>query len=170
MHLLYYWLFQRCKPIFWHKMTPPRPGKSDTNQEDSAASRTYYRERYSNSRNPEPETQDTSDSHNSKYWDSYGYGLRDNYGYDSHSYNRDSYDYRDDYYPPLPRTGGGGQCGPVPGYRQAFMDPSFALGLFVVGAFATYVLFNALETANAAGTRRELSPILLLEGFMSGKK
>ena len=150
-------------------MTPPGPGKSD--QEDSPASRTYYRERYSNRRNNEPETQVTSDSHNSKYWDSYGYGLRDNYGYDSQSYSRDSYDYRDDYYPPLPRTGGGGQCGSVPGYRQAFQDPSFALGLFVLGAFATYVLFNALNTANDAGTRAlELSPILLLEGFVSGKK
>ena len=153
-------------------MTPPE-GK---NIKEDQASRTYYRDRLDRYKDRRSEGQDTSDSHTSKYWDSYGYpsvgyGLKDNYGYGSDDYNyRNGYDVPNSgYYPALERQLGGSGCGPGsgPGYREAFMDPSFALGIFVVGAFATYLLYNALETA---GIGRELSANVLLGDFVSGKK
>ena len=106
-----------------------------------------------------------AESYDSPYWDAYGYNLKDNYGYSDKDY-RSGYDYGS--YPLSARLGGGDPCyGGVPGYRAAFMDPSFALGIFVVGAFGTYLLYNALQTA---GIGRELSQDLLLQEFFSGKR
>ena len=146
-------------------MTPPE--RADT---DEPVSRTYYRDRY---KIKQPESQDTADTHNSQFWDSYGYNLRDNYGYGSrdHDYRRDSYDdYRDSYnYPASERIlGGGDPCGSyIPGYRQALADPSFALGLVVLGGLATYLLYQQY-VANNIG--RDLPGFNLLDGsWLDGK-
>jgi len=55
----------------------------------------------------------------------------------------------------------------LPGYRQAFQDPSFALGLFVIGALGTYVLYQALTTAGIGKKKRNLAGNVL-DNFWSG--
>ena len=147
-------------------MTPPE--RAD---KDEPVSRSYYRDRYK-VKPQQPESQDTSDTRDSQFWDAYGYNLRDNYGYGSrdHDYRRDLYDYKDSYYYPASERilGGGDPCGPnIPGYRRALADPSFATGLIVLGALATYVLYNGLVAANIG---RDLSGFSLIDGtWLSGK-
>jgi len=138
------------------------PEREDERQEESLASRSYYRDRYKST-----DSQSSSGSHQSPYWDAYGYGLKDNYGYSSHDQGQ-SYDYN---YPSERIIGSySNSCGsqaPLPGYRLAFQDPSFALGLFVVGALATYILFRAITDAGIGKKKRNLSGNVL-HNFWSG--
>ena len=142
-------------------MTPPEK----EGQDDSAVSRSYYQDRYKS------KDQTGSDSHrrqDSAFWDSYGYGLRDNYGYGSQD---QGYDYTNNY--PSERILGSysdpcSHQAQLPGYRLAFQDPSFALGLFVMGALATYVLYGAITTAGIGKKKRNLAGNVL-DNFLSGK-
>ena len=145
------------------------PEREEDLKDDSPASRSYYRDRsgYKSS-----DYQSNSGSHDSPYWNAYGYGLKDNYGYRS-DYQGNSYD---DYnYPISERIAGSysSSCGSqanIPGYRLAFQDPSFALGLFVLGALATYVLYGAINAAGIGKKKRNLSGTLSgLDNFWSGK-
>ena len=145
-------------------MTPPEREGQD-HQDDSAVSRSYYQDRYKS------KDQTGSDSHrrqDSAFWDSYGYGLRDNYGYGSQD---QGYDYTNNY--PSERILGSysdpcSNQAQLPGYRLAFQDPSFALGLFVMGALATYVLYGAITTAGIGKKKRNLAGNVL-DNFLSGK-
>lgn len=149
-------------------MTMSPPGKEG---EEEVASRTYYRpEAYGNRRSGSEDHQTGSASHESKYWGAWGPNQRDSYGYDSHDHGYKPSDYDEAaYYPPSQRfiearsdiCGSGG----VPGYKLAFQDPSFALGLFVVGAFATYLLYQQIQ----AGAGRNIEDTFL-DGVWSGKK
>ena len=132
------------------------PERDEDHQEDSALSRSYYQDRYKSK-----DYASNSDTHrrDSQFWDSYGYGLRDNYGYGSQ-------DQGYDYSYPSERIQGSysSSCSnqaPLPGYRLAFQDPSFALGLFVVGALATYVLYGAINTAGIGKKKRNLAGNIL---------
>jgi len=141
---------------------PPERDDQD-HQDDSAVSRSYYEDRYKTK-----DRQSTSDSHrrqDSAFWDAYGYGLRDNYGYGSQDHG---YDYNN-YYPSERILGGySDPCSnQLPGYRQAIQDPSFALGLFVIGALATYILYGAINTAGIGKKKRNLAGNVL-ENFWSG--
>jgi len=134
-------------------------------QDDSAVSRSYYEDRYKTK-----DRQSTAESHrrqDSAFWDAYGYGLRDNYGYGSQDHG---YDYSN-YYPSERILGGySDPCSnqaQLPGYRQAIQDPSFALGLFVIGALATYILYGAITTAGIGKKKRNLAGNVL-ENFWSG--
>ena len=119
-------------------MTPPEHSR------DSYKSRKYEQEQQSESK---------SYGQSSPYWDSYDF--KDNYGYNDADKTFRGYGY--DY--PLERSGYGGCSGGYqPGYRAAFMDPTFAVGIFVVGAFATYIMYNAISTA---GIGRDLSDHIL---------
>ena len=127
-------------------------------QDDSAVSRSYYEDRYKSK-----DHQATSDSYrrqDSAFWDSYGYGLRDNYGYGYDYSNYPSERILGSYSDPCSNQ--------LPGYRQAFQDPSFALGLFVMGALATYVLYGAITTAGIGKKKRNLAGTVL-DNFWSGK-
>ena len=144
---------------------PPERDDQD-HQDDSAVSRSYYEDRYKTK-----DRQSTADSYrrqDSAFWDAYGYGLRDNYGYGSQDHG---YDYNN-YYPSERILGGySDPCSnqaQLPGYRQAIQDPSFALGLFVIGALATYILYGAINTAGIGKKKRNLAGNVL-ENFWSGK-
>jgi len=141
---------------------PPERDDQDK-QDDSAVSRSYYQDRYKS------KDQSTSDSHrrqDSAFWDSYGYGLRDNYGYGSQD---QGYDYNYNY--PSERLGSySDPCSvqaQVPGYKLAFQDPAFSLGLFVMGALATYVLYGAITDAGIGKKKRNLAGNVL-DSFWSG--
>jgi len=133
-------------------------------QEDSPVSRSYYQDRY------QSKDQAPADSHrrqDSAFWDSYGYGLRDNYGY-----NYGSQDQGYDYNYPSERILGSysdpcSNQAQLPGYRQAFQDPSFSLGLFVIGALGTYILYQAITTAGIGKKKRNLAGNVL-DNFWSG--
>ena len=138
------------------------PEREDGSHDDSAASRSYYRDRYRS------KDSSSSDSHQSPFWDSYGYGLKDNYGYGYSSKEQgQSYDY---VYPSERILGSySSPCqASLPGYRLAFQDPSFALGLFVVGALATYILYRAISDAGIGKKKRNISGNIL-PNFWSGK-
>ena len=145
-------------------MTMSPPGKEG---EEEVASRTYQG-LYGNRRTGSEDHQTGSASHESKYWGAWGPNQRDSYGYGSHDHGYKS-DYDEAaYYPPTQRfiEARSDICGaPVPGYRLAFQDPSFALGLFVVGAFATYLLYQQIQ----AGAGRNIEDSFL-DGVWSGKK
>ena len=147
-------------------MTMSPPGKEG---EEEVASRTYYQGMYGSRRSEGSDDHQTgSASHESRYWGAWGPNQRDSYGYGSHDHGYKS-DYDEAYYPPSQRfiearsdfCGGGG----VPGYKLAFQDPSFALGLFVMGAFATYLLYQQIQ----AGAARNIEDTFL-DGLWSGKK
>lgn len=146
-------------------MTMSPPGKSEEGKAD-AAGRTYYQGLYG-SRRPESGSEDhqaVSDSHESRYWEAWGPNRRDSYGYSGYKP-----DYDDGYYQPTQRflEARSGHCGPqVPGYKLALQDDSFALGLFVVGAFATYLLWQQIQAGAGTGGRADT----FLDGFWSGKK
>ena len=142
-------------------MPPERDDQE--HQDDSAVSRSYYEDRY---KSKDPSSSDSHRRQDSAFWDSYGYGLRDNYGYGSQ-------DQGYDYSYPSERIGSGysnpcSRQAQVPGYRQALQDPSFALGLFVMGALATYVLYGAITTAGIGKKKRNLAGNVL-DNFWSGK-
>lgn len=147
-------------------MTMSPPGKEG---EEEVASRTYYQGRYGNRKSGSEDTQTGSASHESKYWGAWGPNQRDSYGYGSHDHGYKS-DYDEAaYYPPpsqrflearsdICRAG-------VPGYKLALQDTSFALGLFVMGALATYLLYQQAATLGA----RDIEDTFL-DGLWSGKK
>ena len=156
-------------------MTMSPPGKEG---EEEVASRTYYRpEAYGNRRSGSEDHQTGSASHESKYWGAWGPNQRDSYGHGSYDHGYKS-DYDEAaYYPPserfiearsdICRSGG------VPGYKLAFQDPSFALGLFVMGAFATYLLYQQIQAGAGTGKRRKRGGNIedtFLDGVWSGKK
>ena len=144
---------------------PPERDIQDK-QDDSPVSRSYYQDRY---QSKDPSTSESHRRQDSAFWDSYGYGLRDNYGHGSQD---QGYDYSYNY--PSERLGAGSYSDPcsaqaqVPGYKLAFQDPSFALGLFVMGALATYVLYGAITTAGIGKKKRNLAGNVL-DSFWSGK-
>merc|ERR1711953_1423689 len=147
-------------------LTMPPPERDDQDhQDDSAVSRSYYEDRYKTK-----DRQSTSDSYrrqDSAFWDAYGYGLRDNYGYGSQDHG---YDYNNYYSSERILGGYSDPCSnqaQLPGYRQAIQDPSFALGLFVIGALATYILYGAITTAGIGKKKRNLAGNVL-ENFWSG--
>ena len=158
-------------------MTPPGRDKEGGLGQEAAAGRSYHRDRYSYKRGGEEEYAADSHDAESKFWDAYGYNLRDNYGYGggqdyrSHAGN---YDYTGYSYPASERIFSGNGC--RPGYQQAFDDPSFALGLFVVGAFATYLLYQQILVLFPAATGRRGvrseggGSQMFLDGLWSGKK
>ena len=158
-------------------MTPPGRDTEGGLGQEAAAGRSYHRDRYSYKRGGEEEYAADSHDAESKFWDSYGYNLRDNYGYGggqdyrSHAGN---YDYTGYSYPASERIFSGNGC--RPGYQQAFDDPSFALGLFVVGAFATYLLYQQIlvlfpAATGRRGVRSEAGGSqMFLDGLWSGKK
>ena len=147
-------------------MSMSPPGNSQEGKEE-VASRTYYQGLYGSRRGSEDPK--TSDSHESRYWGAWGPYQRDGYGHASqdHGYRAD---YDEAYYPPSQRfiEARSDLCGAgVPGYKLAFQDPSFALGIFVVGAFATYLLYQQIQAGAGTGGRRQDS---FLDGVWSGKK
>ena len=148
-------------------MTMSPPGNSKEVQEE-VASRSYYQGLYGSRRSGSEEHQTGSESQESRYWGAWGPHQRDSYGYGSqdHGYKSDYYD--EGYYPPSQRfiEARSDHCGAgVPGYKLAFQDPSFALGLFVLGAFATYLLYQQIQ----AGAARNIEDPFL-DGLWSGKK
>lgn len=158
-------------------MTPPEPQK-DINESDDR-SRTLNRDK------TKYRAQQTSSTHESPYWGSYSYGLRDNYGYGQKEYDETpTYDREREagylqseyYYPNMRESGWGCEPSfqlPQPGYKRALMDPSLALGIAVAGAIATYVLYTAIPTA-IPGRKRSGdvidSPETFQDWFWSGKK
>jgi len=155
-------------------MTPPENEKSDEK------SRTYKIKPKSSIRR-----QQLSSSHESPYWDSYGYGTKETYpyGYGDKSYDTPTYErereagyIRSEYYPDYRQSGWGCEPSyspPQPGYKRALMDPSLALGIMVAGAIATYVLYTAIPTA-IPGRKRSAkvieSPETFHDWFWAGKK
>jgi hypothetical protein len=163
-------------------MTPPEQN-SETDKSDDR-SRTYSKDKTKSS----IRRQQLASSHDSPYWDSYGYGQKETYpyGYTHKEYETPTYErereagyIRSEYYPDYRQSGSGWGCEPSysapqqPGYKRALMDPSLALGIMVAGAIATYVLYTAIPTA-IPGRKRSAkvidSPETFEDWFWSGKK
>jgi len=154
-------------------MTPPESGKEAKESDDR--SRTYSRVK------TKQRQQTTANSYASPYWDQYGYGVKDAYGY-GQKYEEPSYDREREagyiqseyYYPTMRETGWG--CEPSygsskPGYKRALEDPSLALAVLVAGALASYLLYTAITDAGI-GRKRSTeiidSPETFQDWFWSG--
>ena len=160
-------------------MTPgPTPSPSDNSGEEKGgpqkSSRSYGSGQKTYSRVHEDKYD--GDSYTSPYWDSYGRkdfnyqgGLNSYNGIRGGSLDKGALysDYGDYIYPSERGSGCGGS---EPGWRRALSEPGLPIILLVAGAYAVYVLNNAIPTSFRRKKKRSTNSGGGLGGLVIGKK
>ena len=151
------------------RMTPgPTPRPSD--EEEGPQKKSYGTEQKTYSRVPDKYD---GDSYTSPYWDSYG---RKDFNYQGglNTYSLDKGPLYSDYggyiYPSERGYGCGGGVS-EPGWKRALSEPSLPLLLLVGGAYAVYILNNAIPTSfRRKKKKRSTKSGGVLGGLVTGKK